>query len=427
MSEIKNHKGMEFFKSPDIVEHIEQSYWSEIEPLSLPTDDQNMIEYNFTTSERTFIDLGNLRLHIKFKLVKELPDKTIEALHKTDDIVFCANGILNALWRDIELYLNQELVSCKTSHYGYESYLDTLLHYDQTEKQGFLQQEGYIHPDSGVDLAQLSIKKSPFAAKLYSEINNNKTVSYMGRLRLNIASYAPYLLDNINVRICMFFNKKEFFLNSPNQLFTNYKLKFEKITLHVHKHKLKPSVYTALQSVISENNPAKYPLNNFQIKTYPLMKDQSNCIIQDIFNGYTPSHLIFCMIPSDSFQGVITKNSFAFGHFNIQQIGVFVDDQCVTNRPLDINIAQKDYSVIYQNLLDYTGHRNIGINYHDFILGRSIFIIPTLPENTTNLIKKGKLKVELFFQKALVENITLMFCGYFPNLVEIDQTRLVVV
>ena len=90
------------------------------------------IEFNILGNSSNYIDMKNIRLHIKVKIT----DATGNNITSSDDVTL-ANMPISSLFSSCELYLQQRRVdSC--SLYPYRAMIDTLLTSDSDELKGEL-------------------------------------------------------------------------------------------------------------------------------------------------------------------------------------------------------------------------------------------------------------------------------------------------
>jgi hypothetical protein len=417
-------KALDFFKSAEVVEEIESSYWSEHTPLTLPTENQSIMEINIPSTERTFPDLRNVRMKIVFRIQKITADGLVP-LGKIDDVCFPITQALHSFWSRIDLYLNEELVSCPSSHHAYQSYFDSLFNYSKTEKQTVLDREGYLYATK--DLDQLSVKNNVPQAESYATINDNKSHELFGRVRLNLnKDISPLLLDGVNMRFKFHLNRPGFIINSAMPAPPQMVVRFENITLYIKQDKPIPAFYSAIQQVVAQkNNAAMYPLDNFILKSHPIASGQNELILQDVFQQNCPPEILLGMVSSEAFQGVYNRNAMCFRTFDIEEIGSYVNDIPCPSMPLKVDFAGKKYNEAFQRILDHTRGVETGLQYNDVTRGYALFPIRLSPGNDKTLVKKGRVKIHLKFKWPLTENITVLIAAFFPSFCLIDGIRLV--
>ena len=85
---------------------------------------ESPLEFNVSGSGLEYISLRDTRLHIKCKIVNA--DNTPLAKGAQIGIV---NLTLQSLWSQVDVFLNQRLVSSASNNYPYKAYMQTLITY----------------------------------------------------------------------------------------------------------------------------------------------------------------------------------------------------------------------------------------------------------------------------------------------------------
>ena len=92
--------------------------------------DGSPFEFNICEEGECYIDLSNLFLYARASIVKENGENLNE-----DSEVAPVSNFLHSLWSQIDLSLNNTLVSRSNNSYLYRAYLETLLSYGLAAKK----------------------------------------------------------------------------------------------------------------------------------------------------------------------------------------------------------------------------------------------------------------------------------------------------
>jgi hypothetical protein len=119
---------LDLFAVPGTQTAVESSSTVEYNPVSalahlLP------IEFNIVASRENYIDLNNMQLYVRLKITKANGD----AIAATD-LVGPVNLTLQSLFSEIEMKLNDTLITSSNGTYAYRSYLETLLSFGPAAK-----------------------------------------------------------------------------------------------------------------------------------------------------------------------------------------------------------------------------------------------------------------------------------------------------
>ena len=217
-----------------------------------------------------------------------------------------------------------------------------------------------------------------------------------------------------------------------------YKIVITEAILKVCKINLSPSVSLAHAEMLTQS-PAKYPFERTDIKSFNIASGSFSFCTEDLYQGAIPSRLILGLVKSAAYNGSYELNPFNFIHANCNSIAVYLDDDSVPAQPLKPNYANMNFMSAYHTLftaLNKDG-KNEGndIARDEYDRGYTLYAFEVLPSLSTMtgemqqfpLIRRGNLKVDLSFQQALTENVTLIAVGKFPDMIQIDSTRNIVV
>ena len=123
---------LEIFSVPPTQTSIECGTIIEFNPIA-SLSDGTPIEFSTSGTGQDYIDLGNSQLYVKAQIVRA--DNT--PIDNTDH-VGPVNLLLHSLFSEVEIKLNDTVISSTNNTYGYRSYLETLLTYGPDTKQSQL-------------------------------------------------------------------------------------------------------------------------------------------------------------------------------------------------------------------------------------------------------------------------------------------------
>ena len=127
-SSISTLSNLDIFTLPHTQAAITKSQVVNFYPVS-EISDESPLEFNVSGSGLEYISLRDTRLHIKCKIVNA--DNTPLAVATKIGPV---NLTLQSLWSQIDVFLNQRLVSSASNNYPYKAYMHTLMTYGSDGK-----------------------------------------------------------------------------------------------------------------------------------------------------------------------------------------------------------------------------------------------------------------------------------------------------
>ena len=130
------------FQPPVVNEGIEYLQWIECRPVNQITEDGS-IDIHVKASGSQYLDLQRSRFYVKAKIVNEDGGNLVAA-----DVVTPVNLWLQSLWNQVDVFLQQKLVSSSGTNYAYKALMDVLLNYGVDAELSQLQTQ-LFYRDSG--------------------------------------------------------------------------------------------------------------------------------------------------------------------------------------------------------------------------------------------------------------------------------------
>jgi len=141
---------LSLFTTPPNQLSIEKIHFDETRPLANFTD-ASTIEFAVSGQGSEYIDLKRSRLYVRTKIVKaDGTDLTVK--EKTGTI----NLPLQTMWSQVDVYMNNKLVSLNSSHYPLKAYLKTVLSSGSDEQNSQLQSQLFFKDDDPMDSVTLN-------------------------------------------------------------------------------------------------------------------------------------------------------------------------------------------------------------------------------------------------------------------------------
>ena len=230
-----------------------------------------------------YTDLTNTYLHVICKVLHS-DGSTL----KEGENIAPVNNLLHSMWNQVDLYLNDMLITPPTNTYPYRTYLETLLSFDDSVKRSALYDD-----------------------ELY------------GRLHLNLFMQERFLVNGVDMKLKLFRSNPGFVLMGD---FADYQIKLEQVHLYVRKVTLNPAVLLAHAKAL-DKTPAKYPVQRVEMKNYAVTEGGLTANHQNVFMGQIPKIIFVGMVRSESFNGEVKRNPFYFEHNSIDFIALHVNGE----------------------------------------------------------------------------------------------------
>jgi hypothetical protein len=420
---------LDLFSVPPTQTSIETGSYVEYNPIATISQG-TPIEFSITGAGQDYLDLSNTQLYVRAAIVRANNDPT-----DAGDHVGPINLFLHSLFSEVDITLNDTLVTSSNNTYAYRSYLETILSYGDAAKASQLtsalfykdtaphMEDANPHDDN---LLNVGFKKRSALT------DEGRVVDMIGGIHSDLFFQERFLPNDINIKIRLVRNKDPFCLMSATQG-AAYKVKILECKLYVRKVKLSPSVFLAHAKALEVGN-LKFPIRRAICKTFTVPAGNLDASQESLFSGQIPTRIVIGCVDNDAFNGVYTKNPFNFKHMNLTQLKVYLDGQQQSIKPLETNFAVNQFVNAYASLFTGTGKwmRDEGnqITREDFAGGYTLYAFDLTPDLAEgghfNLIKPGNIRVDMKFGQALARTINVIAFAEFENILEIDRSRNVI-
>lgn len=386
------------------------------------------IEFQVTTSGSSYyLDLDQTFLKCQIR-VKHNGGGNLGA----DDKVSIVNNSLHSLFQQIDVYLNETLVSASDSAYAYRSYLENLLSFSKEAKASQLCCEGWFTDEAGkfdnVDTTKNDANKGLLARKLW--IKQSKLFEMYGKLHLDWFQQGRHLLNSVDVRLRLIRNPDKFVLLCGDNTQAP-KVEIVSAILYVKKVKASSNILIAHAKVLQDAS-AKYIIRKVECKVFSIPTGAMEGSVDSAIVGPLPTIVGVGLVGATAFSGTYATNPFNFKNFDVNHIALCVDGRMVPNHPYTPNFTDDLYVRDYLSLFSATGRlqrdKGLDLTYNDYKNGNCLHFFDLTPDacatgNHMSLNRQGTVRLELKFGTALTQGINIiLYCAY-QTVSEIDKNR----
>ena len=200
---------LDLFKLPDTQTSVTKVNWVEYRPIGQNVDNTPIDIIIPGSSD--YLDLKRSFLHIKFK-VTHADGTTVDNAATPPERVGIINLFHHSMWDQIEIYLNNHLVSRSTNNYPYKAYIENLLQYGSEAKETQLRSSGYYKDNARtMDAVDVFTDGNGGLTERYALMGNNQTCHVYGLLNADMCQLNKYILNGVETRITLWPQN----LNSP--------------------------------------------------------------------------------------------------------------------------------------------------------------------------------------------------------------------
>lgn len=408
-------------------EEIIHQYYEDVKVVN-PIND-NCIEF-LVSGTPDFIDLAKTYLQLKVKIVKESSGADMVAADKVGPV----NNFFNSLFSQVDVSINNTLVSSNDNLYPYRSYLELLLSYGKEAKDTQLASLPWIDDDAGrmddVDpLATVSAEDATpastvnFALKARRALFLKGEYEMSGRLHSDMFHQTRLLPSYCAVRLKLVRTKPSFSLQSKDGGFkveiTDAKLMVKRITVH-------PDRLLTIEHQLAGPYGATYPIKQVDVKTFTIPQGVSSWN-QTLYMGKLPSRLFLAMVKNTALNGAFTENPFNFQHFKTKCIKLHVNNHLI-ERNTDYEKGQylQSYLALGDALNKMFRNDSFCIKREDYANGYTIQGYDLTPDAScghSSAPESGAITAEILFGASLAAAVSLICFAEFDSMISIDKNR----
>ena len=420
---------LSLFDTPPTQTAVENIYFQEVRPIS-QISDSSPIEFQLSAQNgMDYIDLKRTRIYVKLKVMNG--EKALES----SDVIGPVNLLLQSLFSQVDVSMQNKPTSSSGAHYPYLSMLNTLIHFGDDAKTSQLTSQLWESDYAGeFDDVNAKGGRNGGLLKRAAIIKGSKTVDLEGPIMHELFQIDRYILNQVGIALKFYRSRSEFLLLSTTASGQNYKIKLEEVILRVCKCKINPAVILGHAKML-ETTTAKYPYKKSVVKMFSLAIGLHNISLENLFSGTRPDRLYIAFVSSQAVAGDFTKNPFNFQHFDISQIALYNDGNPVGNSPIKLTFdAVNGDSVVsaFVSMFDNSGKwlydGGNALSRKQFAEGGNVIFCfdlePTFEQGEyLTLLKQRNVRLELQFGTALPETVTAIVWGQYSALFEINQAR----
>lgn len=412
---------LDLFTQSPLQLSIDASNFVEIFPVT-SLSESSPIEFFIAGNGDQYLDLSHTILHLQLKITKNDGADIVEA-----DVVAPINYILNTMFSELSLFLNDKQVTSQ-NNYAYRAYLESLLLSSKSVQESMLTSSAFYKDSASKhdDITAASTNSGFVSRRNLFKLS--RLADLTGPLHFDLGNQPKLLINGVNVRIKLERHKNPFCLMSASD---GFKISVQSASLFIRKVNVAPSVILAQEKAL-ERGVANLPIRRIEVKCFALSAGLQSSTIANAFIGQLPSKLIIGFISNDSFNGKHNKNPFNFQHYDLNYLCILEGARMIPSKPFQPdftkNIYARSYLSLFTDLNRYHNAQNININYTEFASGYTLFTVDMTPDLASNaahvsVTRNGNLAIDMKFATALPETVSLLVYAEYRNSVQIDKAR----
>ena len=412
--------------------------WNEIQPSYMSNAEYSAINFSIIGNSTQYIKLSETELYVRIQIEKGDGTPLKRANNDGSPVPLQEREygtpidyILHSMWSSVDIKLNNNLVSESGTNYMYKALMETLLTYSENTKRIQLANAGFTG-ESG-DFTQTHPDSPPYNHGLKTRqrwFKQNNIVEFVGPLLANVCNQDRLILPGVDIDIKLWPTRDEFrLITFPEGL--RCKLFIEEIYLNVCKVAVSPEVMMGHNAGL-EISDAVYPFTRTDICTFNISEGNFGTSLEDIWQGEVPTRLVVGMVNSEAVNGSCNLNPYHFQHFNVSNVGFFVNGEPTPHPAFYLDVENGTYLQGLNSLYKISGktmeNSDIGITRDSYQEGYTLIGFDVDPTTSPDFryvgkLKEGHTKLEIKFKSGLPNPITLILYATFPEVMSIDQAR----
>ena len=254
-------------------------------------------------------------------------------------------------------------------------------------------------------------------------------IELIGKLHLDFFNQPKFLLNNVDVRIVLSFEKPEFYC-MEEETSTSF-VEISDATLFMNHVTVNPGILLAQEEALN-HSPAMYPYKRVECKSYTITSNNSSISLDNLIQGRLPSLILVAFVDNDSFVGKRSKNPFNFKHYKCNMFSLQVNGVSIPSQPLtfdytkDKPLSSRGYSTVF---------RNSGIHYYNTgnLISKKAFDGGTFllcfdlssyqTASCSSLLDQGAVRMDARFSEPLPNTVTCLIYAEYDAVIEINKSR----
>ena len=186
---------LDLFTVPATQVEMNKGFWEDIDPVS-SVGSSDTIEFVCAANSDIYTDLANSYLHVKAKIVNG-DGTNLAGTAQVGPV----NLWMHALFSQVEVYLNNKLVTPSSTSYHYRAYMETVLNFSKDAKTSHLisvlfykdqaGKMGAVNPLADAAEVNKSLKER------HAHTSQSKSVAMEGRIHSELFAQDRYILGAV--------------------------------------------------------------------------------------------------------------------------------------------------------------------------------------------------------------------------------------
>lgn len=420
---------LDLFAPPMTQLSVEQNNYVEIFPLNSIAD-QEVLEFLIPGSGNFYLDLNSTVIYLRLKITKA--DGTDLGNNDACGII---QYPLNTIFSQVDVSLNDTLISSSSATHPYRAMIETLLNFSQETLESQFS-GGLWYKDTGADLDSIAMavdSPNQGLVKRTSFTRRSRQFELIGPLHTDIFFSERLMLNNVDVRLKLVKAKSAFTLMSAAA--DEFKLNILGASLFVKKVQVSPDVMLGHSAALMKSN-AIYPISRVVVKNYSIPAQTRVCSQDNLYLGKLPKYLVVGLVDHRAYVGTRQLNPFKFQHADLEYLALSVNSRFIPSKPyqphFDTHQTVREFYNLYLGNNRHIRDSPLCIDRENFENGYSLFLFNLtrdgeIDSEALSPSEHGTCRLDLRFRVALPRTMTLVVYACYDSVIEINSKRQVLI
>jgi hypothetical protein len=431
---------LDLFLLPLTTKQYEWADWVVYQPRA-PLVGTDMIDFIIEPIADQYINLSRSRLFIQGKFVNADTGDDLAAAEMCAPV----NLLFHALWRQVDITLNDKPVNSGSPTYPYIAYLEKMANFTDEAKKSNLQ-GAFYHEDTIDQFNDVTFGAGNVGgAKRKTLTQSSKSIQMSDKLHHPLFHMNRNIIGNVKVHIKLMRTSAPFYTMRAAQSNTGAPtqanpgvataaasspviFKLESARLKVFKYRPVNNILTAQASVMLKT-PAKYVINKVEAKVLNMSQGYQAINFDNVFLGAIPTRVIMFMVDVAAYEGSYTRNPFELKNNGLNYLVLYKNGIPCPAQPYQPDFENDRYLDCWDDMQQclelWNSNKTNGITLEKYKGGFTFFAWDLSPEkagsaSNFSILQQGTLNIEVKFNAALTTNVNLFVYGETKQLVEID-------
>lgn len=313
-------------------------------------------------------------------------------------------------------------------NYAYKSYLETIFSFGSDASSTHLK-SSYFEMDTPDNYEKGEADNT--GAKNRSLVVDHP-LHFSIPLHADVFQISRYLPPHTVVKVILSRQRDEFSLFSLEED-TDYMIEFQQLRIRAKYINANQAHMNKQTDKMSRNLGALYPIQRTVIKTSVINKASTTFQWDNLLSSI-PTCLVIGMVDSDSYNGMLSKNSFLFKHNGVKDFKLVIDGhRTPVGYPLTTWTEGSTWHPWYNQLTEAVlGQQNAGncITPEHFIGGSTLFVFDMTPDNCLSFHRHeqrlGQVNALMEFSAELAKPTTVIAMAIYQDEISLFANKQVV-